>query len=158
MTPGIHYTRGLKLDAVLKPDAGVSAGRGRPRPIPAKYYHDGLYPARCKVRGPDVVSAKSPLTQTNVGKSVRANLDGLLSGGRIRGFFLSLLDIPLSQLGCLVTTTKVAAGTDCRPTPGSPMVGGVHPAQVTTLRRNGRCCRQPNPPGSDLYIQRGIYP
>ena len=61
-----------KLDAVLKPNAGSSTGRGRPRRFPAKYYHDGLYPARCNAGGPDGRSAKSPLTQTNVGKSVRA--------------------------------------------------------------------------------------
>ncbi len=76
------------------------------------------------------MSAKSPLTQTNVGKSVRADLDGL-----------GVAEVAFAACFCpcwtsvetpraFVTTTKVAAGKDCRSIRWRAVIGRVNPARV----------------------------
>jgi hypothetical protein len=94
---------------------------------------------------------------------VRANLDGLLTRSRSRGFFLSPLDIPLRRLGTIVQTTKVAAGNDCSPTPKSPVAGGVGPHTSRRVVEMVAAVDSQILPGqffisSKVYIRKGLEP
>lgn len=104
------------------------------------------------------MSAKSPLTQTNVGKSARANLMGLLTQRPLSRLLSVPVGHPVEPRGAFRHDDKSRPWEGLQANSRRAVAGDVRPAHERTLRRNGCCCRQPNPPGSDLYIYRGIYP
>ena len=150
------YTRGGRLDAVLKPNAGIRRGvaahaDSRQSITTTVYIPQGVScgPRRGLRKVPADADKRREIGACEPGRACRRR------GAFAASFCPCWTSVETTR--CLRLDDKSRRGERLQAISGLQWSTVRTPGHVRTPCRNGCCGRQSNPRGSVLYIQRGIY-